>query len=135
MMETEIVLGRPGSGKTAHAIEKLNEFGEKALLVSLENPAKILIQRGLKSTVAILDVEPNGLNAEDILALCRQHKPALVAIDNLELVPQTIDLASLQRELEFLGVQILLITSHLRRDMQPVNRARLDSIQGTRKML
>ena len=130
MMATVIITGRPGSGKTAHVIEKLNESEGKALLVSLENPTKILMRRGLKSSVAILDVEPNRLKAEDILALCRQHKPALVAIDNLELVPQTIDLASLQRELECLGVRNVLITAHLRRDMQPASQARMDSLEG-----
>jgi hypothetical protein len=125
MISLEVILGRPASGKTAHAIKILNEHGKDSLLISLENPCALLRKRGLSPTVMVLDPQPVAVSAELIVDACRKSGAKLVVIDNLELLPTNILIADLQQQLESVGVRRLVFTSHLRRDMVPASQKRL----------
>jgi len=127
-MTTDVVLGRPGMGKTEYLINALNEYDGSTCLVSLEYPEALIRKRGLKDTVSVLSLDLHEVTAETILAFCRETRPRLVAIDYLELLPLQVDLAILQKDLEAMGVRHFIITSQLRRDMKPCSQERINAI-------
>jgi len=125
MIQLEVILGTPASGKTARAIKILNEHGKGSLLISLQNPYAWLKGQGLCPTVPVIDQQPVLVSAQLIIDACRKSGASLVVIDNLELLPSKILIEDLQQQLEIVGVRRLIFTSHLRRDMVPASRKRL----------
>ena len=106
-MKIEIVLGRPCAGKTAMLIKTANAHEGPSLFVSLENPSDYLRQRGLLEKVALLvPAEFVHLTEQSIVSMSRKSKAALVAIDNLELLPSEMDLRLLADALESAGVRM-----------------------------
>jgi replicative DNA helicase len=131
MISLEVLMGRPASGKTTHAIKMLNEQGKDALLVSLQNPYTDLTEQGLSPTVTVLDLQPALVSAALIVDACRKSGAKLVVIDNLELLPSKILVEDLQQQLQSIGVRKLVLTAHLRRDLIPASKARLEHIRFT----
>jgi hypothetical protein len=145
-METEIILSRPACGKTGRLLSMLAEDDGSALLISLESPAESLRARGLKDSVEIYVSESitqgrkckltDGVPAEYkrvtkqiIMDLVKKSRPEIVAIDNLEVLPDTVDLAELQEALQQNGVRRLLITSYLNRLNVSGSKSRIDAIE------
>ncbi len=135
-MEIEIILGRPGAGKTGRLITLVNSYSGSALLISLENPPKILSERGLKDTVALYSPNEYELvTVESVIKEIKKVKATLVAIELLELVPTQIELSVLIEALEEVGVEHLVITSQLRRDGVCASKRRIDAIQAKHTVL
>jgi DNA transposition AAA+ family ATPase len=131
MISLEVLLGRPASGKTAHAIKILNEHGKDSLIITLQNQCTWLRGQGLCPAVTVLDLQPALVSAEVIIVACQKSGARLVVIDNLELLPAKILIEDLQQQLEHVGVRRLVLTSHLRRDMVPACQKRLEHTRYT----
>ena len=130
-MEVEIILGRPGSGKTAKLISLVNAYPGAALLISLENPPHDLSERGLKETVALYVPDRcESLTLESIVEESHKAKATVVAIEYLELVPKQIDLGVLRDALKKVGVEHLILSSQLNRNHVSVSKDRIDAIQA-----
>ena len=130
-MEVEIVLGRPGVGKTAKVISLLNDHPGTALLVSLEDSPSNLSKRGLKNAIALYWPNRTDLvTLASIVEETQKAKATLVAIENLELLPLQVKLEALKTSLEEVGVEHLIISSHLRRNLVCTSKARIDKIQA-----
>ena len=111
-------------------IKTANAHEGPSLFVSLENPSDYLRQRGLLEKVALLvPAEFVHLTEQSIVSMSRKSKAALVAIDNLELLPSEMDLRLLADALESAGVRNLIISSLLRRDLVPAGNARIAAVQ------
>jgi hypothetical protein len=117
-MKIELILGRPGAGKTERLINCVNASLDSPLMVSLENHPEMPRDRGLKDAIALYSPDrPELLKIEDILDEIGKARACNVAIENLELLPRQIELCVLTDALEEAGVEHLVLSSHLRRDV------------------
>lgn len=130
-MEVEIILGRPGAGKTERLIRLLNNHPGPGLFVSFENLPEILSERGLNETVTLfVPDEPECVTVETVVEKSKKVKATLVAIENLEVVPRQIELGALRDALEEVGVEHLILSSHLRCDGVCASKGRINTIKA-----
>ena len=129
-MQVHVIFGRPRAGKTGRLIQEMNACGGSALLFSLENPEFLLLERGLRDVVPVVD-------KLDLECLDAQIRPTVkvVGLENLELLDQAVSLTDLCSRLQSAGVHRFIATCHLRRDLRPASEKRLNGVSYTSETL
>ena len=125
-----VIFGRPLAGKTKRIIDELNKSSDSSLFISLESPEMLLRCRGLLSTVRVQE----GLSP-DFLTKPIGCSAKVVALDSLELLNPAISISELDATLKAAGVERLLVTCHLRRDMRPASEERLAGLDFSSETL
>ncbi len=115
-MKIQVILGRPLSGKTQRIIDELNSVSGKSVLLSLENPKDLMIQRGLNEKIMIIDSD--DITQEEMETCCNQNAIEVIGIDYIEIMPLHLDLQALLNSLKETSVKRILITSVLTRNDQ-----------------
>lgn len=129
-MRMHVIFGRPRSGKTGRIIEDLNASNSPALLFSLENPGRLLRERGLRGSVLVRDeVTLECLEMEDL------SRVNVVGLDTLQLLDEAISISDLCAKLQAAGVDRFVVTCHLRRDLRPASEERLIGVPHTSETL
>lgn len=121
-----VIIGQPGAGKTAWVIKTANSFCQNVLIVSPENSKILLIERGLEETIPVL--RRQNLTTEHIICKCKLLSINIIIIDNLDLLPQRINLTTLQDKAKDIGVIKIYITAHILDQMTPISNKRLKLI-------
>jgi len=133
-MQTNVIFGRPCSGKTKYIIDFLNGWSGKSLFVNVETSEAFIRKRGLTSSVVIDSLDKMTLHG--IIDAVKDSGATAVAIDYLELLPEEVDLRSLNKALESIGVKQVMIAAQLRyQDLKPVSAKRLEGIEYTEMVL
>lgn len=125
-MKTTIIGGRQGTGKTGNLIEYLSSVDGTCLLFSFDH--KATDERYYRISPNIKVIDGPSLNFENLVNLVKEQKPKTVAIDSVEVLPDSMASHDLVEKLKGYCDE-LVITSHLE-DNEELNDIATSMVEG-----